>query len=377
MLIRNKTNRIAYIDGMRGVAILVVVLYHAYSRWSTVVQFGDQFANWPIIRQGAIGVPLFFMISGFVILSTLRSCKTIGEFLLRRFLRLFPAMLAGSALIYLTAPLLPERPFGPVDALSLVPGLTFMEPAWWTWLSQNPVREMEGAFWSLYVEVRFYWIFGILYFLLGEFRALCVIALLAFLWLVPVESLRAIMLGMGSNFFSWFFLGAFTFRYCTFKRTERLNSFIIAIVVFAIFCAIRNYRKQIDSEIISFLLILVFVAAPRVPSIQRFFENRTLQFLGFVSYPLYLIHENLSVALIVKLGAACPWIPGLLLPVLPIASLTLMAWAIARYVEPTVKSMLMPVYRLGLAVLGGSEPKRDSSTLEDLRVVSPAAAGER
>jgi peptidoglycan/LPS O-acetylase OafA/YrhL len=317
------------------------------------------------------------MISGFVILSTLRSCKTIGEFLLRRFLRLFPAMLAGSALIYLTAPLLPERPFGPVDAFSLVPGLTFMEPAWWKWLSQHPVQEMEGAFWSLYVEVRFYWIFGVLYFLLGEFRAVCAIALLAFLWLVPVDSLREIMLGMGSNYFSWFFLGAFTFRYCSFKRTERLNSLVILMVLFAIFCAVRNYRKQVDSEIISFMLILLFVAAPQVPAIQRVFENRVLQFLGFISYPLYLIHENLSVALIIKLGAACPWIPGLLLPVLPIAGVTLTAWAIARYVEPAVKSILMPVYRLGLAVLGGSEPRRESSTLEDLRGGSPVAVGER
>ena len=60
-------NRIDYLDGHRGLAILLVIGYHAYARWPEIVPYGNQFSHIPLFSAGRFGVQLFFLISGFVI----------------------------------------------------------------------------------------------------------------------------------------------------------------------------------------------------------------------------------------------------------------------------------------------------------------------
>ena len=72
-----EANRIDYIDGLRGVAILGVVLFHAYARWTEVVPYGSRYSDFVIFKNGWLGVYLFFVISGFVITMTLSRTKTL------------------------------------------------------------------------------------------------------------------------------------------------------------------------------------------------------------------------------------------------------------------------------------------------------------
>lgn len=65
-----------------------------------------------------------------------------------------------------------------------------------------------------------------------------------------------------------------------------------------------------------------------------------LIYFGFVSYPLYLIHENAMVAMIVKAGKYFPDIPGILLPLIPIAILMFISYLIANYIEPLINKFL-------------------------------------
>lgn len=82
------------IQGLRGVAVILVVLYHAG------LNFGG----------GFLGVDVFFVISGFVISDMImRELKTTGsfspsQFLLRRIKRLFPALASMLAfvIVYVT-----------------------------------------------------------------------------------------------------------------------------------------------------------------------------------------------------------------------------------------------------------------------------------
>ena len=73
-------HRIEYLDGQRGLAILLVVLFHAYARWPERVPYHDAYANIPVFAYGWVGVELFFLVSGFVILMTLERCSSAGEF---------------------------------------------------------------------------------------------------------------------------------------------------------------------------------------------------------------------------------------------------------------------------------------------------------
>jgi peptidoglycan/LPS O-acetylase OafA/YrhL len=103
--------RIEFIDGLRGVAIALVVLFHAYARWPEgIIPYGGRFASIPLFSYGWLGVELFFLISGFVIVMTLEKCPNLYDFLGRRWLRLFPAMLICSFILFEISPLLPESP---------------------------------------------------------------------------------------------------------------------------------------------------------------------------------------------------------------------------------------------------------------------------
>ncbi|MDR0605205.1 MAG: acyltransferase family protein [Bacteroidales bacterium] len=123
-------NRIAFLDGFRGVAILLVLMFHAYSRYPGIVPFLTEKYGWfPLFRHGDWGVQLFFLLSGFVILMTLEKTELFFHFIYKRWLRLFPAMLIVTIIIFLTANLLYERPSGKPTLLSIMPGLTFIDPS--------------------------------------------------------------------------------------------------------------------------------------------------------------------------------------------------------------------------------------------------------
>ena len=330
--------RIAFLDGLRGIAILLVVLYHAYARWVDVLPFGNGYANFPLFRFGWIGVELFFMISGFVILMTLENCSSFKEFLFRRWARLFPAMLVCSILVFCTA--LPERPSGLPELRDLVPGLTFVDPAWIEALTGSKQGVLEGAFWSIFVEFKFYIIFGMIYFFLSRRAALISLAVIyalgSRLMNYIVTATKSDVLGVlydtadlaSGRYYAWFLFGALLYIY--YKKPGKTALLWVAL-----------------SSILAILpvclvLILFFMAVYSV-RLQKFLCYWPFLLLGFISYPLYLLHENAVVALTVRLDRSIS-IPGLILPIAPIAAVMAIAWAVARYVEPWIRHRLKIIY---------------------------------
>ena len=110
-------------------AIILVILFHAFGRWPDLVPYGEYYAQLSIVQYGWVGVELFFIISGFVIFMTLDKSENYFSFIYKRWLRLFPAMLIVSIFIFLTAPFFYERPAGQPTLLSLLPGLIFTNPS--------------------------------------------------------------------------------------------------------------------------------------------------------------------------------------------------------------------------------------------------------
>ena len=107
-VIRIKTasdQRLEVLDGMRGLAALMVVAYHFFARWAepqftpTLYAHGDDLATFlPLQLAGEVGVHLFFLISGFVIMMTLERATGLLDFIVKRAARLWPAMLVCATL---------------------------------------------------------------------------------------------------------------------------------------------------------------------------------------------------------------------------------------------------------------------------------------
>jgi peptidoglycan/LPS O-acetylase OafA/YrhL len=335
-------NRIKYLDGLRGIAILLVISHHAFTRWTFMLPYKNEYTDFIVFHTGWLGVQLFFMISGFVILMTLEKCENFHEFIKKRWLRLFPAMLIASLISYFSAFYFVERTTGIPQLNDFFSGLLFIEPTWINTIFNIDSDVLEGGFWSLFVEVKFYCIFGILYFLFGQNKAIGVISalfILAFLTKIISQTnettlaINNIMNGMSFIYFGWFAIGALVYLYTKSRNIYLLYQTFFLSIISIIYTAI-SHQKPIMVLCSSIFVLLFFLIPVFSKEMQGVFKFKVFYFIGFVSYPLYLIHENMMISLIIKLNNIFPQIHGLLLPILPILFIVFISYLIAQYLEP-------------------------------------------
>lgn len=139
-----KSGRLAYIDSMRGIAALLVVLMHNVQPIAT----GPVRALiYDVVDPGKIGVVMFFAISGFVIpFSFPKGPAPLERFVLSRFFRLYPAywlsMAAYLLLLALAAAPLPS--IANIAANITMVQIAFGQP------------NIIGVYWTLFIELLFY-----------------------------------------------------------------------------------------------------------------------------------------------------------------------------------------------------------------------------
>jgi peptidoglycan/LPS O-acetylase OafA/YrhL len=170
------------LDGLRGLAILLVVLYHATLFGEANASGSRWFVALPKI--GWSGVDLFFVLSGFLITRVLRrnrdASNYFGVFYTRRVARIFPLYYAVLAVMFFVVPHVPA--FAAQNAF-WQPGAARETLWYWLYLS-NVKTALAGAFdhrfldltWSLAIEEQFYLVWPLLVWWLSRERmiALCV-----------------------------------------------------------------------------------------------------------------------------------------------------------------------------------------------------------
>ncbi|MGG7605362.1 acyltransferase family protein [Massilia sp. BKSP1R2A-1] len=163
--------KLAWIQALRGIAVILVVLTHARYTFSDT-------PTWPLaeqlLRPGAMGVDLFFVISGFIMVYTTRHARGTPaeslDFLVRRFARIWPLYVVVVC-AWLTAT---NRGFAWLTDWPQIRNLLLT-------ISFQPVNLEHPPFfdvtlplgWTLNFEMYFYLVFG-LCMLLGRARLLFV-----------------------------------------------------------------------------------------------------------------------------------------------------------------------------------------------------------
>lgn len=215
-----------------------------------------------------------------------------------------------------------------------------------------PQGVLEGAFWSLYVEVKFYLVTGVFYFLFGEKKTIWVLvfvflssAALPFLAAsfpnLDLSIPRQIEFVLSAKYFGWFASGALLYVY-TKEHHTRLLVWAVVIGLAAAFS-----MKGVETQAIwaGIVVVLLFASSILSKRLQSFLTHPYLLVLGFVSYPLYLLHENMMVSLIVKMGAIAPWMPALLVPIIPMLLVIALGWMVAKFAEPWVRNQIIGSYK--------------------------------
>ena len=341
--------RILVLDGLRGLAILLVLLFHGYSVWSAYYPYKRQFSEIILFKYGSLGVQLFFLISGFVILMSVEKTTNYWKFLKKRWIRLFPSMLICSLLVYLTANFFYERPFGIPELKSLLPGITFINNGILEMIFKTDFPVLELSFWSLYVEVKFYIIFGALYFMFNRKIALlgifllylsaCILQIFIFHNLIHESGLLKTYIGSFIHF-GWFVAGALTYMY--YQKPDKKT---LLAIIFTVLCSLFYAYKFQDLTLLIYLIVvtLVFFAALFWEKFGAIFCTRFFTFIGFISYPLYLLHENMLIASIIKIHKYLPQIPYFLLPILSSIFIIAIAYIVAKYLEPILQKQLKKI----------------------------------
>jgi len=143
-------NRVAYLDGIRAMAIAGVLAVH----W-----IASQF---PAVYGGYIGVDIFFVLSGYIITSMLwrkRSADPIprqyGRFLWRRVVRLYPALTVFVVVTLVIYAVFPGAPMSPSDLA--FPALVALGQGYSIYAGSGAAEATPFAItWSLSVEWMFY-----------------------------------------------------------------------------------------------------------------------------------------------------------------------------------------------------------------------------
>lgn len=302
------------LDGLRGVAALMVVAFHVFEASAT--SHHDQ-----IINHGYLAVDFFFLLSGFVIgyaYDDRWKNMSIGDFFKKRLIRLQPmvvlGMVIGAICFYFQDsvlwPTIHEVPVWKmlvvmVIGCTLIPVPTSMDIRGWT-----EMHPLNGPGWSLFYE----YLANIFYALFVRKFSNTLLSILVILsavalihlgltspngdivggWSLEPEQIR---IGFSRVMYP-FFAGLLLFRVA--KLSKIKNAFLFcSLLLIAAFSMPRIGGKEFlwmnglyDTMVIIFLFpLVVFLGASG--KIERKIPSRICKFFGDISYPIYITHYPL------------------------------------------------------------------------------------
>lgn len=356
--------RIRALDGVRGVAIALVLLAHG----ATFAPGSDTSASHlrTVLSCGWIGVDLFFVLSGFLITGVLLGTKGhahyFRNFYMRRVLRIFPLYYVSLLVFFCLTVLLSNAknsqglslPPGVQEARESLPYYWFYIQNWVTFFTGS-ITQYIGHFWSLAVEEQFYLIWPMLVWRLSR-RSLAALCIGAVLIGIPF---RYILAAHGYN-------GVSLYTFTLTRLDGLMLGALVAIIdtgwprvrggcwwgVSAMFLGLLflipiglldrglSYKSSL-MPIFGFPALAIFFTGILLlgldPTTSWVFENALLRRFGKYSYAIYIMHVPIMIGVhygIVHLGAGgtlVGHIPGFTIVTCAIAfSCGAVSW---RYVE--------------------------------------------
>lgn len=334
--------RLALLDLLRFIAALAVMAFHftvypyAYGWGQPANEVFPELSHLTV--YGSLGVQLFFVVSGFVILMSAWG-RSVGQFVGSRVARLFPAYWVSvlSSGILLALILGTE-----IEPRRIVMNLTMI---------QTPfgVPNLDGVYWTLWVELCFYLLIGVLL-----VRGLSYGKVVALIGLWP---LAAVMLGTTEGFlgqllqpyYAPLFAGGMALFLIYRYGHSLLHWFLVVLnVVLAVQQTVTGngtwtggtvgvpMHHAVTSAIVVACFALVAVAT-LTPA--RTWSGKVGTFLGRLTYPLYLLHANWGLLIIMWTHE---WAGRWGAIIIAAIGVIVLAWIVNRFVE---KPLATPMRR--------------------------------
>ncbi len=282
--------KIGAINLLRFMAAVGVLLYHYtfmfYQRGFTYADFG---VGRYMFQYGYLGVDLFFIISGFVIALSAEG-RSLGKFLTSRLARLYPifwvcvtitslALLFGGHLIHSHISLGRY-----LAGMTMIPGLFNQEI-------------VDGSYWSLVIELKFYFFIFILI-ALGLFKKIEFISRIITIGLAGAVLFYTLPINWIANFMAGIVFYKIYTESITKERFIHLALLLainIHFVIYQIADLEAGYHVMFNPYIISLHIVTFYLLFLGISLKKIVFRNtKILNVAGLLTYPIYLLHQQLG-----------------------------------------------------------------------------------
>nr|WP_308379438.1 acyltransferase [Streptomyces sp. ISL-43] len=364
-----KRPRLAALDGLRLIAALMVVFHHyvgfggsaeaAKNAWTKPVDVVFPTASW-LASYTWTGVEFFFIISGFVICMSSWG-RSLGEFFTSRVVRLYPAywfaILATTVVVTLW-PMVAQR----LSLQGVLVNATML---------QEPfgVGSVDAVYWTLFAELRFYLLFalvvwkGVTYRRVVLFCALWTVASVLSLSVHAPKMARYILI---PEFSPYFIAGIAMYLMHRFRPTMLLWGIVAISWLFSVrqvslyneglavyLGRTMDAKPAIVLMTLGYLVMIVLALGG-----LSWVRGKWLTVAGAITYPLYLLHEDIGWTGIRLLrNHLSPWT---LVAVITLGML-IVSWLVHRLVERPAAAILKRGLTDGLTSL-----RRNSPTAKEL-----------
>lgn len=307
------TNRNLAMDGIRGMAVLIVFLSHTSGRDQALI---------PLLQFngiGHVGVYLFFVLSGNLLATNLidewhkSGSISIKNFLIRRFFRIAPLYYLVLTMVFLYQKLTNQ----------FYPSYLHIDGGWGGYIKHLFFIKGDGVFWTLPTEFVFYFILPwlvILYLRKGNivFWTLFGFAILYFLWfclilqqiIPPILALKVVEITHYSQFLDVFLCGVLASfvqqneivrKVCVqhVKLIDIVAIYVLVITLLFTFAMISFNFFGLERPFYSLrwaslgygIIFAFIISAALLNGVTcKVFEIKSLRFLGVVGFSWYLIH---------------------------------------------------------------------------------------
>jgi peptidoglycan/LPS O-acetylase OafA/YrhL len=315
-------NRIKELDGLRGIAVVVVMALHFFNR-------AKYFTENPVLKNvsfialaGWVGVDIFFTLSGFLITSILLKSKAdehyFRNFYVRRILRIFPLYYAALAIIIFFAPKVEPEFLGQLK--TSLPIMLLYQQNWALLFKDFHITQYLGITWSLAIEEQFYFLWPFIVYKLD--RDTLAKVSIGYIVVSIVGRILGTLLWPNLADVSTFFyytsfarfeemlLGGLLAVFLTYdgaKDTVRKFAAPLFFASFSLFVALHflslpgaphpehaslplTMGGYTTAALFTVGLIGIFITRPPQNIFRRIFGNPVLTFLGKYSYSMYLFH---------------------------------------------------------------------------------------
>ncbi len=363
--------RYATLDAWRGLACLMVIVFHSVAGTLMTPKFveqtateGGSFADWflVLVARFWIGVPLFFVISGYCIAaaadSARRRPRPARTFFIRRLRRIYPPLWGFLLIAAILVAVLPKL-FSTLGVPVLIPYSTPTDVPFWQWFGSITLTEewrhhvagpqtgyFIGHIWTLCYEEQFYLVSGLIVALAPRWLFPAALAVTLF---VVLKLSGAITLPFGTHgtfldgLWLAFAAGGAVYYRANYATPSIRRCMDLGLVAGTIWAGTHVADWWTFPQTLPAFLVAAFPAAlllgwlqPFDDSSKRYAILTPLRWCGARCYSLYLVHgpiANLVSYNLYHAGIISPKATVLItMPVCLLASI-IAGWAFYRWVE--------------------------------------------